>query len=88
MNEEKLDTAIELFEREELPSGSAVLTEGQACTRLYIVRGGSVQATAAGEPATLRQAGGFFFFGDHDMMVWHPVRKPSTMTQPLSPSMD
>ena len=68
--EEKMDTAVELFEREELASGKAILTEGETCSRLYIVRGGSVNATGpGGEKATLREAGGFIFFGDDAMMV-------------------
>ena len=67
--EDKMETATELFEREDVTTGKVVLAEGQACNRLYIVRGGAVQATTAGETVPLREAGGFTFFGDHAVLV-------------------
>lgn len=69
VSEEKLDTAIDQFEREDAAHGKVLLAEGTANNRLYIVRGGAVEATSDGQPATLREAGGFTFFGDDSMMV-------------------
>ena len=69
LNEEKLDTAIDLFDRNELPKGNIILTEGSSNTRLYIVRGGTVEATSGGETVQLQQSGGFTYFGDDAMMV-------------------
>ena len=64
-----MDTAVELFEREEASQGKVILAEGAICNRLYIVRGGAVNGTSDGQPATLRESGGFTFFGDEAMMV-------------------
>lgn len=69
VSEEKMDTAIDLFEREDAAHDKELLTEGATNNRLYIVRGGAVEATCNGQPATLREAGGFTFFGDDSMMV-------------------
>lgn len=67
--EEKMDTAVELFEREEAPQGRVILAQGATCNRLYIVRGGIVEAMQGDQKAPLRESGGFTFFGDDAMMV-------------------
>ena len=64
-----MDTAVELFEREEMSLGKVILPEGVMSNRLYIVRGGTVTATTEGKSAVLRESGGFTFFGDEAMMV-------------------
>lgn len=70
VSEEKLDAAIELFEREEVGSGKVIVAEGSIHNRLYIVRGGAVVAsTAEGQKANLQEAGGFTFFGDQAILV-------------------
>ncbi|KAK9795533.1 hypothetical protein WJX73_010591 [Symbiochloris irregularis] len=74
VSEEKVDTAIDLFEREDAAHDKELLTEGATNNRLYIVRGGAVEATCNGQPATLREAGGFTFFGDESMMSTEPSR--------------